>query len=109
LILVVTNASFHCRMIPALDKRWPLPRRNRRAILPELGRGNTRSGFTVPSIGTLLFRAGFRRRRGYCRERVDVVFLTGVDLHRERALQAQTGPLDPLADAIAAEALGDAA
>jgi len=60
-------------------------------------------------LKSVLFRSSFRRRRGYCRERVDVVFLTGVDLHRERALQAQTGPLDPLADAIAAKALGDAA
>jgi len=38
-----------------------------------------------------------------------MVFLIGVDLHRERALQAQIGPLDPLADAIAAEALREAA
>jgi len=36
-----------------------------------------------------------------------MVFLSGVDLHRERALQAQIGQLDPLADATAAEALGD--
>jgi hypothetical protein len=38
-----------------------------------------------------------------------MVFLVGVDLHRERALQAQIGPLDPLADATAAEAFGDTA
>jgi len=34
--------------------------------------------------------------------------LSRVNLHRERALQAQIGPLDKLADATAAEALGDA-
>jgi len=39
-----------------------------------------------------------------------MVFLMGVNPHRARALQAQIGQLDPLADATtAAEALGDAA